>query len=402
MRKICLSVVGIFLGLFATYAQAISPKDTTEYKSRKLTFEEANLVSSYYVQDGNNAAVTGGVGSQHLTDISNTIDVKFTKWDKKNRKNAFDIEVGIDHYTSASSDKVNPQTISSASAADTRIFPSVTWSRENEAKGSTIGGGISASAEYDYFSVGANISVAQKTKNRMGEFAGKVQAYFDKVGIILPVELRVNGGGGGRDEDDLSYKARNSFSGSFSYSQIMNERLQVMFIADIIHQQGFLSMPFYRVYFTDYSVKAEALPDSRTKIPLGVRVSYFAGDKFILKGFYRYYKDNWGLAAHTLEIETPVKINPQFSITPFYRYYTQTAIDYFKAKQLHAISEKYYSSNYDLSAFNSNFYGAGFKLMPLNGVLGIKKINMIEFRYGHYSRSNGLSSNILSMNLKFK
>ncbi|MFM2337260.1 MAG: hypothetical protein RL115_453, partial [Bacteroidota bacterium] len=236
MRKICLSVVGIFLGLFATYAQTISPKDTTEYKSRKLTFEEANLVSSYYVQDGNNAAVTGGVGSQHLTDISNTIDVKFTKWDKKNRKNAFDIEVGIDHYTSASSDKVNPQTISSASAADTRIFPSVTWSRENEAKGSTIGGGISASAEYDYFSVGANISVAQKTKNRMGEFAGKVQAYFDKVGIILPVELRVNGGGGGRDEDDLSYKARNSFSGSFSYSQIMNERLQVMFIADIIHQ----------------------------------------------------------------------------------------------------------------------------------------------------------------------
>ncbi|MEN9549858.1 MAG: hypothetical protein RIR12_2449, partial [Bacteroidota bacterium] len=140
MRKICLSVVGIFLGLFATYAQTISPKDTTEYKSRKLTFEEANLVSSYYVQDGNNAAVTGGVGSQHLTDISITIDVKFTKWDKKNRKNSFDVEVGIDHYTSASSDKVNPQTISSASAADTRIFPSITWTRENEAKGSTIGG----------------------------------------------------------------------------------------------------------------------------------------------------------------------------------------------------------------------------------------------------------------------
>jgi hypothetical protein len=182
----------------------------------------------------------------------------------------------------------------------------------------------------------------------------------------------------------------------------MNERLQLMFIADVIHQQGFLSMPFYRVYFTDNSVKAEALPDSRTKIPLGVRASYFAGDKFILKGFYRYYKDNWGLAAHTLEIETPVKISPQFSIAPFYRYYTQTAIDYFKAKQLHTISEKYYSSNYDLSAFNSNFYGAGFKLMPLNGVLGIKKINMIEFRYGHYSRSNGLSSNIISMNLKFK
>jgi hypothetical protein len=108
------------------------------------------------------------------------------------------------------------------------------------------------------------------------------------------------------------------------------------------------------------------------------------------------------LAAHTLEIETPVKINPQFSIAPFYRYYTQTAIDYFKAKQLHAISDKYYSSNYDLAAFNSNFYGAGFKITPIKGVFGIKKLNMLELRYGHYSRSNGLTSNIVSMNLKFK
>lgn len=81
-EKICLSVVGIFLTLFASFAQT-TPKDSTEYKSRKLTFEEANLVSSYYRQDGDNAAVTGGIGSQKLSDISNTIDVKFTKWDKK-------------------------------------------------------------------------------------------------------------------------------------------------------------------------------------------------------------------------------------------------------------------------------------------------------------------------------
>jgi Protein of unknown function (DUF3570) len=403
MRKICLSVTGIFLTLFASFAQTGAAKDTTGYKNRKLTFEEANLVSSYYKQEGNNAAVTGGIGTQHLTDISNTIDVKFTKWDKKDRKNSFDFEVGIDHYTSASSDKVNPQTISSASAADTRIFPSVTWTRENEQKGSTIGGGISASSEFDYFSLGANISYAQKTKNRMGEFSAKLQAYIDRVGIILPVELRQNGGGGNDDDgEDFSYKPRNSFSGSFSYSQIMNERLQLMFIADVIHQQGFLSMPFYRVYFSNNTVHTETLPDSRTKIPLGIRASYFVGDKIILKAFYRYYKDNWGLAAHTLEMEAPVKLTPFLSVAPFYRYYTQTAIDYFKAYQVHTAADKYYSSNYDLSAFNSSFYGAGFRISPEKGVFGIKKLNMLELRYGHYSRSNGLTSNIVSMNLKFK
>lgn len=54
MKKICLSVVGIFLTLFASFAQ--TTKDSSGYKSRKLNFEEANLVSSYYKQDGNNSA----------------------------------------------------------------------------------------------------------------------------------------------------------------------------------------------------------------------------------------------------------------------------------------------------------------------------------------------------------
>lgn len=136
--------MGIFLTIFASFAQ--TAKDSSSYKSRKLSFEEANLVSSYYKQDGNNSAVTGGLGTEKLTDIATSIDVKVYKWDKKDRKHNFDVEVGIDHYTSASSDKVDPNTISSASHADTRIYPSVNWSMENEKKGTTIGAGLSLSS----------------------------------------------------------------------------------------------------------------------------------------------------------------------------------------------------------------------------------------------------------------
>jgi Protein of unknown function (DUF3570) len=370
-----------------------------------LTFEEANLVSSYYTQEGNNAAVTGGIGTQHLTDISNTIDIKFTKWDKKNRKHSFDVEVGIDHYTSASSDKVDPATISSASSADTRIFPSLNWTVENEQKGNSFGAGISASSEYDYMSFGMNLSFSQKTKNRNGEFSAKIQAYLDNLSYIEPVELRTGGiGTGGDDEDENNYpsRSRNSFSGSLSYSQIVNERLQLMVIADLIYQKGYLGLPFYRVYYADNSVHIENLPDTRMKVPLGFRASYFAGDKIILKGFYRYYTDDWGLKAHTLEVETPVKLTPFLSITPFYRYYTQTAVDYFKSYKLHTAADRFYTSNYDLSKFNSSFYGAGFRISPEKGVFGIHRLNMLELRYGRYSRSNGLNSNIVSMNLKFQ
>ena len=57
-----------------------TPKDSTTYKSTKLKIEEINLVSSLYQQEGNNSSVTGGIGTEKLTDISNTLDVKLFKY----------------------------------------------------------------------------------------------------------------------------------------------------------------------------------------------------------------------------------------------------------------------------------------------------------------------------------
>jgi hypothetical protein len=403
MKRICLSVVGLFLTLFSSFAQTTTP-DSAGYKSRKLTFEEANLVSSYYKQDGNNSAVTGGIGTQHLTDLSNVLDVKLTRWDRKERKHTYDIEIGFDHYTSASSDNVNPQTVSGASHADSRLFPSVNWSVENQRKGSTMGVGLALSSEFDYQSVGVNVSVAQKTKNRNGEFTARFQAYLDKLKYILPVELRPPGSSVGNDDEEAKYdnKSRNSFSGSLSYSQIINQRLQIMFIADVVRQQGYLGLPFHRVYLNTNAVTVEKLPETRLKIPLGFRASYFLGDKIILRGFYRYYQDDWGLKAHTVNLETPVKITPFLSVIPFYRYYTQTAVDYFAPYGGHKVADQYYTSNYDLSEFSSQYYGAGFKVTPAKGVFGLQRLNALELRYGHYNRTNGLKSDIVSVSLKFK
>src|SRR4029078_856944 len=121
-------------------------------------------------QDGNNSAVTGGIGTERLTDFCGSIDLKFSKWDRKNRKHSLFLDAGIDHYTSASSDKIDPHTISSASSADTRIYPSLSWTMENEKKGTTCGAVLSSSSEFDYKSFGANLSFAKMTKNRNGEF----------------------------------------------------------------------------------------------------------------------------------------------------------------------------------------------------------------------------------------
>lgn len=391
MKKIFLTALAAFAIL---HAGAQTTPKSNGFNSRKLKLEEINLVSSYYNQNGNNAAVTGGIGTQQLTDIANVFDIRLTKYDKKERKHSFGLEVGIDHYTSASSDMIDLQANSSASHADTRIYPTLSWSIENEKKGTTLSFGASSSSEFDYQSFGGNVAFAAKTKDRSGEFTAKFQTYLDQVTLIKPAELRVEPGYGSA--------ARNTFATSLSYSQIINQRLQIMFLADVIQQSGYLSLPFHRVYFKDNSVHQENLPDSRFKLPLGFRANYFLGDGLIIKTYYRYYTDNWGIKSHTADVEVPVKINPFFSVSPFYRYYTQTAADYFAPYRTHTGAETYYNSNYDMAAFNSQFYGVGFRFAPPKGVLGFQHLSMFEIRYGHYTKNIGMNSNIISLNIKYK
>ena len=425
MRKITLSALGIFAGILSIFSQ--EKTDSTTFKSKKLSLEEINIVSSYYHQDGNNSAITGGIGTEKLSDYANFINIKLNKYNKKELKHSIDLEIGIDHFTSASSDNVSPNTgtnasTSSVDAKDTRIYPAINWQVENEKKGTTFGTGLSVSSEFDYLSFGANFIYGKKFNQNNSEISGKVQVYIDQLKLVYPAELipiSAASSNGGHDDDDDKYisnfeeeegksegnyptRLRNSFSNSITFAQIINKNIQVAFTADAVYQNGYLGLPFHRVYFNDNSVHKENLPDTRMKIPLGFRANYFIGDKVILRSFYRYYHDDWGLTAHTLELETPVKVTPFFSITPFYRYYKQTAVDYFAPYKSHTSADQYYTSNYDLSAFNSNFYGAGIRLTPPKGVFGIQRLSMLELRYGHYTRTNGLKSDIVSMNLKFK
>lgn len=401
MKRIFLTLAAL-IALFKSYGQ-INSADTG-FASRKLKIEEINLVSSYYHQNGDHAAVTGGIGSERLTDISNSIDVKLIKYDRHFRKHSFLLDLGIDHYTSASSDMIDLAANSSASHADTRIYPSFNWTVENLNKGMTFGLGASYSKEFDYKSYGFNAMFSKKTANKMGEFTAKVQVYLDRVKIVVPIELFFDyySLGSGFKFNGYHFSSRNSYSASLSYSQIINDRFQVAFLADVIQQHGYLGLPFHRVYFQDSTVHREKLPSNRFKLPLGIRGSYFVGDQIIIRGYYRFYVDNWGLIAHTADIEVPVKISPYFSVSPFYRFYTQSAVKYFAPYRQHTSQDSYYTSNYDLSKFSSNFLGAGIHLTPPNGILGIREFNTLELRYGHYMKTTGMNANILSLSIKIR
>jgi len=403
MRKIYLHVLFMYFGILSTYAQtkpAPAKVDSSRYQSRKLKIDEINLVSAYYHQDGNNSAVTGGIGTEKLSDFANTIDLQMSKFNKNGKKNTFLFELGVDHYTSASSDKIDPSTISSASSADTRIYPSLNWTQSNEETGNSFGFTGSYSTEFDYQSMGAAFNLTRLSKDKNTQFDFKLQAFLDQWTVILPIELRTGNTGRGGEQYDTA--PRNSFSASFSLAQVINQKFQASLILEPSYQKGLLATKYQRDYFTDGSLRSETLPDKRYKLPIGLRMNYFLDDRFVIRTFYRYYIDNWGIRAHTAELEIPVKINSFFSISPFYRYNNQVGTKYFAPYGQHLPSEQYFTSDYDLSTLTSDFYGAGIRFAPPKGVFGWQRLNMLELRYGHYSRSKSLVSNIVSLNLKFK
>ncbi|HEY6900415.1 MAG TPA: DUF3570 domain-containing protein [Puia sp.] len=400
MRRICLTVVGMYFMLLHAFSQVT--KDTSTFQPRKLKLDEVNLVSSYYTQNGGHSAIRGGIGSEKVTDLANGIELKWVGWDAHGRKNTLTAGLGIDHHTAASQAYIN-KTGASKRTDGLRLYPSLDWTRENEKKGTSFSLGAYYSNEFNYQSLGLSAGATKKTKAN-GELGLKLSAYFDQVKLILPSEFEKTGSFGGpgeRDHPDYGSSPRQTYTASFTWSQIINTRLQASFLLDLVEQNGYLGLPFHRVYFTDGTDSVEKLPSSRFKLPVGLRLNYFLGDRVILRAYYRYYWDNWGIQAHTASLETPVKITPFFSITPFYRYYTQTGSKYFAPYEQHQQSDPYYTSNYSLSTFSSHFFGTGFRFAPPKGVFGTA-LKTLEIRYGHYTQTTDLISNVISLNLSFK
>ena len=404
MRKICLTIVGSFLLFINTFSQS-SKDSTSEYHNPELKLEETNLVSNYYSQTGNHSAITGGIGTQQVNDISNIIELKYIKWGLMDHKITLNVDLGIDHHTAASSAYVSKS--GASKTGGTRIYPSVDWQVENNEKRTTFGLGAALSFEYTYQSYSVNAIYSKHSIDKSRELSVRANIFLDGVKMIFPSELRTgtsatsSASSAGGSSQTIPSELRSTFATSTTFSQVINKNMQIAFIGDIVFQGGYLGLPFHRVYFSDNSVAVERLPTTRFKLPLGVRFNYFAGDKIIFRTYYRYYVDSWGISAHTASIEATVKITPFISVSPFYRYYIQTASNYFAPINEHSVREVNCTSNYDYSAFNSSFEGINFRYTLLKGLFGIKSLSMIELRYGHYKQTTGLIANNFSLNLRF-
>ncbi|HRX97119.1 MAG TPA: DUF3570 domain-containing protein, partial [Bacteroidales bacterium] len=112
---------------------------------------------------------------------------------------------------------------------------------------------------------------------------------------------------------------------------------------------------------------------------------------------------DWGIQSHTFSVEVPVKISGSFTLYPSWRFYNQTAADYFAPYAKHLSTEQFYTSDYDLSKFTANQYGFGISYTDIFTRFHISKFGMksIDLKYHYYSRDTGLKASIIALGVHF-
>ncbi|HYQ56577.1 MAG TPA: DUF3570 domain-containing protein [Draconibacterium sp.] len=361
-----------------------------------------------------------------------------------------------DDYGPANSQPTGTPWLASSGASKSDVLASVhlTYSHSSDDRNFIWSSNVAVSNEYDYTSVGFGGNLTKLFNEKNTEFGLGGMVYLDQWRPIYPTELHEydlygedflsNGYFDGVDVLDqngsvstdyhpvdfssVDKRGRNSFSMSLFISQILSERLQAALFFDVVYQQGLLSTPYHRIYFADkanyyigeksyipvYTTPQnlgvyqladdiERLPSSRLKIPIGARLNYYLNETFVLRSYYRYYTDDWGLQAHTANFDLPIRLNPKLSITPSYRYYTQSEVKYYAPYETHLSTETYYTSDPDLAKFNSNQYSVALNYNDIFNDFHISKFALknANLKYSHYDRSDGLKADIVSMGFKF-
>lgn len=423
----------------SAYSQVQEPAQS--YKKRVLESVEIDFLSSLYLQDGKNAAVTGGIGSEQLIDAAGAIIISIPL----NDDDVLTIDASVSAYSSASSSNINPfdsrkladpfVASSGASRQDIWSAYALSYSHSSDDRNQIWSAKTSFSTEFDYTSIGGGVGFTRLFNEKNTEISMNANIFIDFWNRIYPIELRTPDSDDiGEDDDDEHFninnyiitgnanyspsftpfnrKGRNSYSAGFVFSQILSKKMHGSVAVDLVNQQGLLSTPYQRVYFVDIEDSfienfhladdVERLPNSRNKFASGGRLNYYMNEFLIIKTYYRYYMDDWGIESHTANFEVPIKITDKITLYPSYRFYFQSAADYFSPYNQHLSTSAFYTSDYDLSEYYANQYSFGITYTDIFTKARIWKIGFKSFdiKYAHYARNSSFSANIITAGFK--
>jgi hypothetical protein len=185
---------------------------------------------------------------------------------------------------------------------------------------------------------------------------------------------------------------RSSTTFSVGITQILTPTTVVNANYGITIQEGELGNTWNSVPLMDGTRGPEAFPSERLRHALVGRMSQFLPWNGALRGYYRFYADDWGLVAHSIEAELMQRLTPLLYVGALYRFHTQTGVDYFTT--LAPTTPSLRTADSDLAPLDSHTFG-GKLVLDLPDLMP-PRILHFEIGYERYVRTNNLSMDIVT------
>lgn len=209
------------------------------------------------------------------------------------------------------------QTVSGASISDRRT----TWDAKVGRRFGdfTFSASRAVSREEDYISHAFGLEARWDTNAKLTTFTAAFGRSNDRV----------------RSSDDPSLdEHRGTDQYLFGVSQVISPVAAIQSTVTYSRGRGWFNDPYkFTLTFhpdADLVIMPDRRPSERDTWAWITRYRHhFAAQRNTLQAEYRFYHDDWGIDAHTLEVALHHDFNEAFALRPALRYYTQSAADFY-------------------------------------------------------------------------
>lgn len=149
-------------------------------------------------------------------------------------------------------------------------------------------------------------------------------------------------------------------------SQVVTKNMLMSLNYEGITDEGYLNNPYRSVRYLDptsglgYSYEPEVYPGTRTSSAYALRGKYYLPYRAAISGEARYFTDTWGVDAYNVEIGYTHPLWEEWLMEVRYRYYDQSAADFYSDLFPYANSQNFMARDKELSNFTSHSFGVGF------------------------------------------
>jgi Protein of unknown function (DUF3570) len=324
-----------------------------------------------------------GPGSERLTVFEPQVEIVATQGDRLTHR----IWVPVDVISNASPGSIAPPDVVSGASrhVESGTIDWTTTYRASPVFDASMRGGIHL--ENPFRSWYAGLGGARSLAERNTVLGGSVLAIFDWFDAF-----DIHGGRHGRTQ-------RTTTTGSVSFTQVLSPTTVATFNYGLTVQHGELGNTWNSVPLEDGTRGPELLPDERVRHALVARAAQFLPWNGALRLYYRFYADDWGIVAHSVEGLLNQRIAPAVYVGVLYRFHTQTGPTFFTTDA--PLDATLRVADSDLAPLQSQTIGG--KIVgdvPLAS--GPFRSLHAEVEYDRYVRTNDLTVDIVSCALGWR